>query len=284
MKYAFFTGAAGGISSALVEGLDKKGEWTIFAAYHRKPLVDLLKKVSDRVIPIHIDIGSQESCDAAAAEVAKYTDHLDLLANVAGVHTMDSLVEGDPVKTLEWIINANTLGMARVTKSFFPMINACKGRIINFSSECGWMQPQPFNSPYAISKYAVEAYTIGLRRELAFLGIKVIKIQPGSFKSGMHGDASAGYQKLLDKTQMYVPVLSVMKPMMTMAMKHPHEMDALVKVFLEAVYAKHPKQNYKVKNTWYLALIDPIPGWIMDPAYNMVIGFGYKVLHALGKA
>jgi hypothetical protein len=72
--------------------------------------------------------------------------------------------------------------------------------------------------------------------------------------------------------------------MMTMAMKHPHEMDALVKVVLEAVYAKHPKQNYKVKNTWYLALIDPIPGWIMDPAYNMVIGFGYKVLHALGKA
>ena len=41
MKYAFVTGGAGGIAGAIVEALDKTGEWTVFATYHSKPLTDL---------------------------------------------------------------------------------------------------------------------------------------------------------------------------------------------------------------------------------------------------
>ena len=278
MKYALFTGAAGGISGACVEALDKQGGWTIFAGYNRTPCDDLIARCSDNVIPIHCNISSQEECFAAAEEIKKYTDHLDVVVNCAGIHTMDSLIEGDPAAVLEKIINVNLLGMVRVNKAMFPLVNACKGRIINFSSECGWEQPQPFNSPYAISKYAVEAYTIGLRRELNFLGIKVIKIQPGSFKTGMHGQATDGYQKIYDKTEYYKDVLKVMKPMMTIAMAHPNEMHYLTDVVLEAINAKNPKVNYKCKNTWYLGLIDPIPAKIIDAGYKYLIAALAKVV------
>lgn len=278
MKYALFTGAAGGLSGACVEALDKKGGWTIFAAYNRTPCDDLIKRCSSNVIPIHCDIGSMEGVEKAVAEVKKYTDHLDILANVAGVHTMNSLVEGDSVGTIEKLVNVNLMGMIRVNKGFFEMVNACKGRIINFSSECGWMQPQPFNTPYAITKWAVEAYTIGLRRELCFLDIPVIKIQPGSFKTGMHGQATDGYKKCLEITKYHKPVLSVLSPLMTMAMKNPHDVKYLVDTCMEAIFAEKPKQNYKCKNTWYLALIDPIPGFILDPAYKMVVGLGAKLM------
>ena len=278
MKYALFTGAAGGIASACVEALDKKGDWTIFAADFRAPSDEVMKKWSSNVIPIQFDITNQEDCFRAAEEVKKHTDHLDAIINCAGMHTMCSLIEGDPAPVIQKMLEVNLLGMMKVNKAFFELINACKGRIINFSSECGWEKPQPFNTPYAITKYAVEAYTIGLRRELKFIDVPVIKIQPGSFKTGMHTQAMDGYTKVYNSTKLYKDVLGVLSPLMKIALAHPNEMHYLTETVTEAICAENPKTNYKCKNTWYLVLIDPIPDKIIDSAYKLVVGIGAKFI------
>lgn len=279
MKYAFITGAAGGLAGACVEELIRRGGWTVFAAdLNMDGLNDLVAKTSKDVIPVQLNIMSMDSCNEAAELVKKYTDHLDCVVNAAGIHTMASLIENDPVGTISKMIDINVMGMIRVNKALFELVDACKGRIINFSSECGWENPQPFNTPYAITKYAVEAYTIGLRRELAFIDIPVVKIQPGSFKTGMHGQATAGYDKLLATTTHYEPVLSVLKPIMSVAMDHPHDKKYLVETVMEAMYADSPKANYKCKNTWYLGLIDPIPAKIIDTGYKVVVKIGWTFL------
>lgn len=284
MKYAFITGAAGGLAGACVEELVKRGGWTIFAAdYAEDALTAFCESQGENVIPVVIDIGSTESCAAAAEKVKETTDHLDVVVNAAGIHTMASLVEEGASKTMERMVNINIMGMIRVNEALFPLFD--KGtRVINFSSECGWEQPQPFNSPYAITKWAVEAYTIGLRRELVFLDMPVIKIQPGSFKTGMHGQANAGYAKLLASTKYYKPVLTVLSPLMTIAMSSAHDKKYLVEAVMDAIYSKHPKRNYKVKNTWYLGLLDPIPAFLLDPAYKYFVGGLYKAMKLLGKA
>lgn len=285
MKYAFITGAAGGISGAVVEALDKHSDWTIFAA-DIAPLDDIDAKTSDRVIPVKIDVTDMESVKAAVAECKKYTDTIHAIVNIAGWHTMASLVEEDPVPILERILNINLLGMCRINAAFFAedMVKSKESRIINFSSENGWEQPQPFNTPYAMSKWGVEAYTIGLRRELNFIDIPVVKIQPGSFKTGMHGQASAGYKRILETTTHYVPVLTVLAPIMTVALASAHEMHYIVDATIEAITTEKPKINYKVKNTWYLGLIDPIPAKIIDFGYKYVVLGGYKLMKAMGKA
>lgn len=65
------------------------------------------------------------------------------------------------------------------------MLSSRKGRIVNISSETGWMSGGPFNGAYASSKHAIEAYSDSLRRELALLDMPVIKIQAGPFKTDM---------------------------------------------------------------------------------------------------
>lgn len=284
MKYALFTGAAGGLAGACVEELCKFEDWTIFAADITEAGLNALReRTNDRVIHVVMDITSAESCSAAADKIREYTDALDVVINAAGIHTMASLVEGDVVGTVGKMIDINVMGMIRVNKAMFPLIEKGKGRIINFSSECGWEKPQPFNTPYAITKYAVEAYTIGLRRELNFLGIDVVKIQPGSFKTGMHNQATAGYDKILQTTERYKPVLSVLKPLMSVAMAHPNDKKYLVETVMRSIFAPHPKTNYKCKNTWYLAAIDPIPDKVIDMGYKAVVNLGYKLMKKQGK-
>ncbi len=284
MKYALITGAGGGLAGACVEKLCLDSDWTIFAAdISEAGLNALRERTNERVIPLILDISSKESCEAAAAEIEKTAGKLDVVVNAAGIHTMSSLVEGNITETLEKMININVLGMVRVNKAVFPLVKKAGGRIINFSSECGWEKPQPFNAPYAITKYAVEAYTIGLRRELNFLDLDVVKIQPGSFKTGMHNQANAGYERILETTEYYAPVLKVLKPIMSTAMNHPHDKKYLVDTVMKSIYAKNPKTNYKCKNTWYLAAIDPIPDKIIDFGYKHVVNIGYKLMKKAGK-
>ena len=284
MKYAFVTGAAGGLAGACVEEMMKRGGWTVFAADMNEVGLNALKeKCGDGIIPVVLDITSDESCEKAVELIKETTDRLDVVINAAGIHTMGSLVEGNPLKAIGKMIDINVLGMIRVNKYLFDFINAAKGRIINFSSECGWEKPQPFNTHYAITKYAVEAYTMGLRRELNFIDIPVIKIQPGSFKTGMHGQANAGYLKLLETTTHYKEVLTVLSPLMQVALAHPNDKKYLVDTVMHAIYDKSPKTNYRCKNTWYLKAINPIPDKIIDFGYKHVVSLGYKIMEKTGK-
>ena len=284
MKYALLTGAAGGLAGACVEELCKDSEWTIFAAdIAKEGLDELRERTNERVIPLVLDISSAESCEEAAAKIEEIAGRLDVVVNAAGIHTMASLVEGNVIATIERMLNINVMGMIRLNKALFPLLKKSGGRIINFSSECGWEKPQPFNTPYAITKYAVEAYTMGLRRELNFIDIDVVKIQPGSFKTGMHNQATAGYEKLLETTEHYKPVLTVLKPLMSIALAHPHDKKYLVETVMKAIKAPNPKTNYKCKNTWYLAAINPIPDKIIDFGYKKVVDIGYKIIKKRGK-
>ncbi len=284
MKYALITGAAGGLAGACVEELCKDESWTVFAAdIMEQGLNDLRERTNERVIPLVLDITSDESCEAAVKFIEEKAGKLDVVVNAAGIHTMSSLVEGNITSTIERMLKINVLGMVRVNKAVFPLIKAAGGRIINFSSECGWEKPQPFNAPYAITKYAVEAYTMGLRRELNFLDIDVVKIQPGSFRTGMHNQAADGYQRILETTQYYIPVLTVLKPLMSTALAHPHDKKYLVETVMKAIYANNPKTNYKSKNTWYLAAIDPIPDKVIDFGYKALVNTGYKLMQKFGK-
>ena len=169
MKYVFFTGATGGLGMRCVEELSRPGSWTVFAAGTNDAALERLGALPN-VIPVHVDVTSQDSVEAARGEVRRRTTTLDAVINFAGLTCFASLVEGDSVQLIEKLLAVNVVGTARVNRVFFDMIHEGRGRIINCSSESGWMTPTPFAGPYVLSKHAVEAYNDSLRREVMFLG------------------------------------------------------------------------------------------------------------------
>lgn len=268
MRYALVTGATGGLGGEVATALANEG-WYVFAAGRNEKALATIEETT-KAHPLKMDIIDQKSIDAALEEVKKVTDHLDALINFSGVQRMASLIEGD-IETVEKVLDVNLIGMMRVNKTFFPLVDAVKGRIINCSSECGWMTPQPFNGPYTLSKYAVEAYNDSLRRELMFLDIPVIKIQPGSFKTAMHGSTLKSFDDLINSTKNYHDVLQTMKVMMQLELKMANDPKYLVNAVLDAVNSRHPRTRYRVKNSKILGVVEILIPPVLDGVYKSVL-------------
>jgi NAD(P)-dependent dehydrogenase (short-subunit alcohol dehydrogenase family) len=271
MKYVFFTGATGGLGEACVEALSRTGRWTIFAAGMNEVALDRLGELPN-VIPVRVDVTKQASVEAALAAVKARTETLDAVVNFAGLASFTSLVEGDSLGAIERLLAVNLVGTARVNRTFFEMIHKGHGRIVNCSSESGWLTPTPFAGPYVLSKYAVEAYSDSLRRELMFLGIPVIKIQPGSFETPVRQKMNDLFQKSLAETQYYRKLLLRLKPLMVMELGQRNDVRRLADALLKALESNRPRLQYRVGTGRLLALLELFPERWVDKIYMLVGG------------
>jgi len=92
-----------------------------------------------KVTFLELDIADNASVTAAARELSKTTDHLDVLVNNAGI-----MVDGDDAilkisdELFRKTIETNALGALRVTRAFAPLLAKSKApRVINVSSGGG---------------------------------------------------------------------------------------------------------------------------------------------------
>lgn len=110
----------------------------------RKPSADLIalqEKWGDKLLIQEMDIGSSESVNAAAAQVAEKLDHLDLIVNNA-VNTSPDCGKDFFDANLDYIaaaVDVTAVGPLRVIKAFYPLLkkSPMTALIINISSEAG---------------------------------------------------------------------------------------------------------------------------------------------------
>ncbi len=250
MKAILITGAAGGLGSSVTQALAKRG-YTIFAL---DLTIEPLLHSSKQIIPIQADITDMASLMEAYTVVTAKTGHLDAIINMAGVFAMHALIEIDSA-LIEKALSVNLMGTVKTNQVFFDLLATGEGRIINCSSEVGRFPSIPFNGAYTISKKALEAYNDTLRRELAFLGYKVIKMQCGSFRTAMHTKTEEQFSHFKKTTKRYSPTLSLLSPILEWEMKHVHDTKYLDRAVTRALEARRPKRAYRVKNSFLLSLL-----------------------------
>ena len=103
--------------------------------------------------------------------------------NNAGV-AVSGPVEYVPIEEWRKQLEVNVIGQVAVTQAFLPALRAGGpgGRIVNVSS-IGGRIALPLAGPYAASKFALEAVSDSLRRELRAEGLHVSLIEPGGVKT-----------------------------------------------------------------------------------------------------
>ena len=134
------------------------------------------------------------------------------------------------------------------------------------------MTPQPFAGPYVLSKYAVDAYNDSLRRELIYLGIPVVKIQPGSYETNITQQVYKNFDKVISTTKYYSKLLTKMKPLMVKELNQKNEPRRLVKTVIRAMEARHPKLRYRVGTGKLLAMLELLPEQGVDIVYKLIFG------------
>lgn len=263
MKYAIVTGSGSGLGNRATMELAERN-YMVFALDIN---LDIFKEnKNSNIIPIKVDVTSEEDIKKAYEQIKAKTDKIYVLANFAGICLFDSLIEGN-INKIERLININLLGIVRINKIFFPLLKNANGRIINISSENGYLSAPPFNGAYTMSKYALEAYNDSLRRELNFFGIKVIKLQLGSFKTNMHNTTVKEFEELSKKSLYYQQPLKKMGKMMMKELENHYDMKYMIAAFMKAVESKNPKLRYRVKNSKTLRFISILPEKLIDKIY-----------------
>ena len=265
----FITGGAGGLGGATAKYLAARG-WRVFAA----DVVDAaLARIGEEpnITPLHLDVTDAASVEAAARSVAQRVDGLDGVVNFAGILAVGSLIEIAEA-ALRRVLEVNVMGTFRVNKALFPLVLARQGRIVNISSETGWQSGMPFNGPYGMSKHAIEAYSDSLRRELRFLGIPVIKIQPGPFKTEMVAGIERHFARAAKESIHFGKLLRTLKGMTLAEQEKAHDPILVAEAVHTALTTRHPAVAYSVKPDPGRVAINLLPDRAVDALLEWVVG------------
>ncbi len=177
-KHVLITGASTGIGEATARYLAERG-WQVFAGVRKAADAKRLEAMHPAISAVTLDVTKPTQIQAAVKTLQKQTGQAGLqgLVNNAGV-AMSGPLEFLPIEELRSQFEVNFLGQVAVTQAFLPLLRRGKGRVVNMSSISGKVT-SPFLVPYSSSKYALEAFSDGLRRELRPWKLHVASILPG---------------------------------------------------------------------------------------------------------
>jgi NAD(P)-dependent dehydrogenase (short-subunit alcohol dehydrogenase family) len=143
---------------------------------------DLVRAYPEQAIACRLDVTDREQIRAAVASTAQAFGAIDVLVNNAGYGYMAALEEGED-REVRRLFDTNYFGVVDTIKAVLPGMRARRsGRIINMSSMTGLVANPP-NVYYSSTKFALEALSEALAKEVAPFGIKVTAIEPGAFRT-----------------------------------------------------------------------------------------------------
>ena len=186
------TGASTGIGEATARHLDSLG-FEVFAGVRKDADAERLRDTGLR--PLKLDVTDQASIESARAEVGDVP--LAGLVNNAGI-AVSGPVEFVPVEELRRQLDVNLVGQVAVTQAFLGALRRHRGRVVMISS-IGGRVALPLLGPYAASKFALEAVSDSLRREVRRFGIEVSVVEPGGIKTPIWQKGNAAADSLMEE-------------------------------------------------------------------------------------
>ncbi|WP_420450196.1 SDR family oxidoreductase [Ilumatobacter sp.] len=176
------TGASTGIGRETARSLAAKG-YRVLVGVRRSSDGETIRTAN--IEPVILDITEPEHVESLAERIACDPDARPLraLVNNAGI-SLNAPVETLPLDEWRRVFEVNLFGQISVTQALLPLLHRSGGRIVNISSIGGRMAMATYGA-YAGTKFALEAASDALRRELEPHGVQVVVVEPGAVHSAM---------------------------------------------------------------------------------------------------
>jgi NAD(P)-dependent dehydrogenase (short-subunit alcohol dehydrogenase family) len=176
------TGCSTGIGRHIASKALAKGHRVAVTARKRDAVTDLVADHPDRAIALALDVTKRDQVDAAVRETERVFGGIDVLVNNAGYGYMAAVEEGEEDE-IRALFDTNYFGAVAMIQAALPGMRARgRGHIVNISSMTGLVANPP-NVFYSSTKFALEALTEALAKEVGPLGLRVTAIEPGAFRT-----------------------------------------------------------------------------------------------------
>lgn len=183
-EFVLISGASTGMGAATARELVRRG-YHVLAGVRRDSDADALRTTN--LEPVILDITNPEQIEAVAHRIADDPARRPLRAviNNAGI-AINAPVELLSMQEWRQQFEVNFFGHVALTQAVLPALHASSGRVVNISS-VGGKVAMPTYGAYAGAKFAMEAMSDALRRELAPHGVQVVVVEPGGVSTEMTG-------------------------------------------------------------------------------------------------
>jgi NAD(P)-dependent dehydrogenase (short-subunit alcohol dehydrogenase family) len=191
----FITGASRGFGLEIAKAVLEQGGAVVAAARKPDECRERLKSLGD-VLAVRLDVNDRASVESAVAQAVKHFGKVDVLVNNAGFGLLGAMEELES-NELEDVFKTNVFGVHTVTRAMLPILRAQRsGYVVNISS-AGGFTASPGWGAYNSSKFALEGMSESLSQELAPLGIKVMIVEPGYFRTDFLNDSMKSAAKTI---------------------------------------------------------------------------------------
>lgn len=179
---AIVTGASSGIGKATAQRLAADG-FHVLAGVRKQADAD--KIAATRIEPVILDVTNEDHIASLVRRVARDPKgrRLAVLVNNAGI-AVNAPIEVLSLDDWRFQFEVSVFGQIALTRALLPTLLATRGRIVNITSVGGRVAMANFGA-YSAAKFAMEAVTDSLRREVEPFGVTVVKITPGAVSTNL---------------------------------------------------------------------------------------------------
>src|SRR3954451_16384706 len=193
----FITGCSTGFGRELASLILRSGWNAVITARDADKVKDLAEGYENSALVLPLDVNNKEQIATAVAKAHDHFGKIDVLVNNAGYGYFTSIEEGEEEK-IRAQFETNFFGLVNMIQAVLPgMRKRRSGNIINFSS-IGGLVGFTATGFYHATKFAVEGLSESLSKEVASLGIKVLLVEPGPFRTDWAGRSTARTETQLD--------------------------------------------------------------------------------------
>ncbi|MFJ5561000.1 oxidoreductase [Streptomyces sp. NPDC093250] len=190
-KVWLITGAGSGFGRAIAEAALADGDVVVGALRRPEALDDLVAAHPDQVEALRLDVADVEEDEAVVRDVVARHGRIDVLVNNAG-RTHVGAFEETADEELRELFDVHVFGPAALVRAALPgMRERRSGAIVQMSSMGGQMSFAGFGA-YSGTKFALEGMSEALADEVREFGIRVLIVEPGSFRTSLFDTRRAG--------------------------------------------------------------------------------------------
>jgi NAD(P)-dependent dehydrogenase (short-subunit alcohol dehydrogenase family) len=206
------TGASRGIGAATALLAARRG-YAVAVNYtaNAKAADDVVARIradGGQAIAVQADVAQEEQVLAMFRTVDQELGRLTALVNNAGVVDVAARLDEMSLARLKRMFDINVLGSLLCAREAVRRMSTrhggAGGAIVNVSSAAARLGSPSQYLDYAAAKGAIDAFTLGLAKEVAAEGIRVNAVRPGLIETDIH--ASGGIPDRVRQLAHQVPM------------------------------------------------------------------------------